>query len=164
MSLFSRWGICVPVYQGVVTLFVVLNFSLATFMDPGVIPKGGLLCHDMYFQNEWIVSSFSFLFQSCHCCWITGYLYDVIFAACIFVAFSIYPWLMSWNHLLISLNLPFMEWGLCTQLQQSLLMVVVVDVQYTICWKESWRGHLLYIKLHVMVCASFHRWGPRWRL
>ncbi|KAG0729433.1 putative palmitoyltransferase ZDHHC8 [Chionoecetes opilio] len=38
-SLYLRWGIYVPVYQGVVTLFVVLNFSLATFMDPGVIPK-----------------------------------------------------------------------------------------------------------------------------
>ncbi|XP_050734238.1 palmitoyltransferase ZDHHC8-like isoform X5 [Eriocheir sinensis] len=38
-SLYFRWGIYVPVYQGVVTLFVVLNFSLATFMDPGVIPK-----------------------------------------------------------------------------------------------------------------------------
>lgn len=39
-SLYLRWGIYVPVYQSVVTLFVVLNFSLATFMDPGVIPKG----------------------------------------------------------------------------------------------------------------------------
>ncbi|XP_069987800.1 palmitoyltransferase ZDHHC8 isoform X2 [Penaeus vannamei] len=38
-SLYLKWGIYVPVYQGVVTLFVVLNFSLATFMDPGVIPK-----------------------------------------------------------------------------------------------------------------------------
>ncbi|XP_069950201.1 palmitoyltransferase ZDHHC8 isoform X4 [Cherax quadricarinatus] len=39
ISLYNKWGIYVPVYQGVVTLFVVLNFSLATFMDPGVIPK-----------------------------------------------------------------------------------------------------------------------------
>lgn len=39
IALYNKWGIYVPVYQGVVTLFVVLNFSLATFMDPGVIPK-----------------------------------------------------------------------------------------------------------------------------
>jgi len=29
-----------PVVHGVVTFFVVANFTLATFMDPGVIPKG----------------------------------------------------------------------------------------------------------------------------
>jgi len=30
----------VPLYQGIITLFVIMNFSLATFMDPGVIPRG----------------------------------------------------------------------------------------------------------------------------
>jgi palmitoyltransferase len=30
----------VPLYQGILTLFVVMNFGLATFMDPGVIPRG----------------------------------------------------------------------------------------------------------------------------
>ncbi|XP_018304453.1 palmitoyltransferase ZDHHC5 isoform X2 [Mycetomoellerius zeteki] len=35
----SRWGLWVPILQGVITFFVVINFSLATFMDPGVIPK-----------------------------------------------------------------------------------------------------------------------------
>ena len=29
----------IPVYQGVLTVFVIMNFSLATFMDPGVIPR-----------------------------------------------------------------------------------------------------------------------------
>ena len=29
----------IPLYQGVLTIFVVMNFSLATFMDPGVIPR-----------------------------------------------------------------------------------------------------------------------------
>ncbi|CAB3227269.1 unnamed protein product [Arctia plantaginis] len=29
----------VPAYQGVITFFVLANFTLATFMDPGVIPK-----------------------------------------------------------------------------------------------------------------------------
>lgn len=32
----------VPAYQGVITFFVIANFTLATFMDPGVIPKGKL--------------------------------------------------------------------------------------------------------------------------
>lgn len=30
-------------YQGVITFFVLANFTLATFMDPGVIPKGTVL-------------------------------------------------------------------------------------------------------------------------
>ena len=34
----ENWWL-VLVYQGLVTLFVVMNFSLATFMDPGVIPR-----------------------------------------------------------------------------------------------------------------------------
>ena len=29
----------VPIFQGILTLFVLINFSLATFMDPGVIPR-----------------------------------------------------------------------------------------------------------------------------
>jgi len=29
----------VPIFQGIITLFVLINFSLATFMDPGVIPR-----------------------------------------------------------------------------------------------------------------------------
>merc|ERR1712018_840998 len=31
------WAI--PLYQGILTIFVIMNFSLATFMDPGVIPR-----------------------------------------------------------------------------------------------------------------------------
>ncbi|XP_043265037.1 palmitoyltransferase ZDHHC5-B isoform X1 [Colletes gigas] len=34
-----RWGTWVPALQGVITFFVLANFTLATFMDPGVIPK-----------------------------------------------------------------------------------------------------------------------------
>lgn len=34
----------VPACQGVITFFVLANFTLATFMDPGVIPKGMLDC------------------------------------------------------------------------------------------------------------------------
>ena len=29
-----------PLLEGVITFFVIMNFSLATFMDPGVIPRG----------------------------------------------------------------------------------------------------------------------------
>ncbi|OAD54347.1 Palmitoyltransferase ZDHHC5, partial [Eufriesea mexicana] len=34
-----RWGTWLPALQGVITFFVLANFTLATFMDPGVIPK-----------------------------------------------------------------------------------------------------------------------------
>ncbi|KAA0196653.1 hypothetical protein HAZT_HAZT004314 [Hyalella azteca] len=40
LHLYQKWGVAIPIYQSVITLFVVLNFSLATFMDPGAIPKG----------------------------------------------------------------------------------------------------------------------------
>lgn len=30
----------VPVYNGIIFLFVLANFSMATFMDPGVFPRG----------------------------------------------------------------------------------------------------------------------------
>ena len=33
----------IPICEAVVTLFVIANFSLATFMDAGVIPKGDLI-------------------------------------------------------------------------------------------------------------------------
>eukprot|EP00096_Caligus_rogercresseyi_P016311 TRINITY_DN890_c0_g3_i1.p1 TRINITY_DN890_c0_g3~~TRINITY_DN890_c0_g3_i1.p1 ORF type:complete len:651 (-),score=214.52 TRINITY_DN890_c0_g3_i1:184-2136(-) len=32
----------VVLYEGIVTLFVLMNFSLATFMDPGVIPRASI--------------------------------------------------------------------------------------------------------------------------
>ena len=34
----------VPVYNGILFLFVLANFSMATFMDPGVFPRGRALC------------------------------------------------------------------------------------------------------------------------
>ena len=43
----SQWYILV--YQGVVTLFVLMNFSLATFMDPGVIPRGKIYINVMMY-------------------------------------------------------------------------------------------------------------------
>jgi hypothetical protein len=46
----------VPAYQGVITLFVIANFTLATFMDPGVIPRGNCVS---YFEK--ISELFAFL-------------------------------------------------------------------------------------------------------
>lgn len=36
----------VPVYNGIIFLFVLANFSMATFMDPGVFPRGRTFCRD----------------------------------------------------------------------------------------------------------------------
>lgn len=47
----------VPAYQGVITFFVLANFTLATFMDPGVIPKGKLT----YLLVKYTLLKFSFL-------------------------------------------------------------------------------------------------------
>lgn len=38
-ELTSRYHFSIPIVQGFVTFFVLVNFSLATFMDPGIIPK-----------------------------------------------------------------------------------------------------------------------------
>ncbi|KAL6109929.1 zdhhc5 [Pungitius sinensis] len=35
----ERFSVAVPIYNGVIFLFVLANFCLATFMDPGVFPK-----------------------------------------------------------------------------------------------------------------------------
>ncbi|XP_043204416.1 palmitoyltransferase ZDHHC8B-like [Amphibalanus amphitrite] len=35
----QTWGFLVPLCQGILTLFVIANFSLATFMNPGIIPS-----------------------------------------------------------------------------------------------------------------------------
>lgn len=39
----------IPALQGVITFFVIANFTLATFMDPGVIPKGLYLFIYLFF-------------------------------------------------------------------------------------------------------------------
>jgi len=43
----------VPAYQGVITLFVIANFTLATFMDPGVIPRGNYVSY--FWKTKWII-------------------------------------------------------------------------------------------------------------
>ncbi|KAF3851830.1 hypothetical protein F7725_005185 [Dissostichus mawsoni] len=37
----ERFSVAVPIYNGVVFLFVLANFCMATFMDPGIFPRGG---------------------------------------------------------------------------------------------------------------------------
>lgn len=34
------YTLAIPIYEGILTLFVLLNFGLATFMDPGYYPRG----------------------------------------------------------------------------------------------------------------------------
>lgn len=41
----------VPLYNGLVFLFVLANFSMATFMDPGVYPRG-LYCLVLYLSKH----------------------------------------------------------------------------------------------------------------
>jgi len=36
----TTYSIGIPVYQSVIAIFVIANFGLATFMDPGLYPRG----------------------------------------------------------------------------------------------------------------------------
>jgi len=44
---FENYGVGAIVYESLLTVFVISNFGLATFMDPGMYPKG-LLIHHVY--------------------------------------------------------------------------------------------------------------------
>ena len=47
----------IAIYQGVLTMYVVVNFGMATFMDPGVYPKGNLSFSVlMNFRRFWLHS------------------------------------------------------------------------------------------------------------
>ncbi len=46
--LYTSYGIGIPIYQGILTIFVVINFGLATFMDPGTYPRG----NEFYLYRE----------------------------------------------------------------------------------------------------------------
>jgi len=39
---FDNYGVGVIIYESILTVFVISNFGLATFMDPGVYPQGRL--------------------------------------------------------------------------------------------------------------------------
>lgn len=36
----ERFSVAVPIYNGIIFLFVLANFCMATFMDPGIFPRG----------------------------------------------------------------------------------------------------------------------------
>ena len=40
--LIEKYSIGIVIYQSIITVFVVANFGLATFMDPGIYPRGNL--------------------------------------------------------------------------------------------------------------------------
>lgn len=40
----ERFSVAVPIYNGVIFLFVLANFCMATFMDPGIFPRGDYKC------------------------------------------------------------------------------------------------------------------------
>jgi len=42
------YSIGIAVYQGIIALFVITNFGLATFMDPGIYPKGGVFAVNIF--------------------------------------------------------------------------------------------------------------------
>jgi len=41
-----HYSIWIPIGEGIVTIIVIANFTLATFMDPGIIPKGIKIRYD----------------------------------------------------------------------------------------------------------------------
>lgn len=44
----QKYSIAIPIYQGILSLFVIANFALATFMDPGVYPRA----HEDEFRDD----------------------------------------------------------------------------------------------------------------
>ena len=38
--MFEHYGVGVIIYESLLTVFVISNFGLATFMDPGIYPQG----------------------------------------------------------------------------------------------------------------------------
>ena len=39
-DLIERFGVLIPIVEGILALFTIVHFALATFMDPGKYPKG----------------------------------------------------------------------------------------------------------------------------
>jgi len=63
------YSIGIPVYQSVIAIFVIMNFGLATFMDPGLYPRGRYsLMHSLEFRlrmfNEIHVTNVAWNFNS----------------------------------------------------------------------------------------------------
>lgn len=43
----EQFSVAVPIYNGIMFLFVLANFCMATFMDPGIFPRGNETVFDM---------------------------------------------------------------------------------------------------------------------
>lgn len=43
----EQFSVAVPIYNGIMFLFVLANFCMATFMDPGIFPRGSETICDM---------------------------------------------------------------------------------------------------------------------
>ena len=39
-DLVKHYTVAIPIVEGVIAIFTIVNFGLATFMDPGVYPRG----------------------------------------------------------------------------------------------------------------------------
>ena len=68
------YSVLIAIYQGILTMYVVVNFGLATFMDPGVYPKG-----NVSFFCVSILIKFCFIFTV---------IYAVIWCPCLCVCAS----------------------------------------------------------------------------
>ncbi|CAB1328120.1 unnamed protein product, partial [Coregonus sp. 'balchen'] len=47
----EQFSVAVPIYNGVIFLFVLANFCMATFMDPGIFPRGDFDHHCPWVNN-----------------------------------------------------------------------------------------------------------------
>jgi len=64
----EKHSIWIPIGEGLLTFIVIANFTLATFMDPGVIPKGWFCFRSIIswlkhkkFYRDFIVTCLHFL-------------------------------------------------------------------------------------------------------
>lgn len=48
------YTVAVPIVQGILTFLVILNFARATFMDPGILPRGKFLMLNCAVYNNWL--------------------------------------------------------------------------------------------------------------
>jgi hypothetical protein len=50
----TEYSYAVPIYEGLLSLFVIANFAMATFMDPGTYPRGEVVC--CQYKFAWSIS------------------------------------------------------------------------------------------------------------
>jgi hypothetical protein len=59
----DRYSYAIPIYEGIVTLAVIVNFAMATFLDPGIYPKCKYMHEGMTNFNFPAVTLTIFLFS-----------------------------------------------------------------------------------------------------